>query len=241
MSQELNGKLDALADKVRRLCENALAERAQYLVSRLGLDLGDDLGILKASRIKLLDFIKDRLSDRFQIIDVGQHSNIQAIVRVEDHLAQISAPMAAEVVLESERKPKMRFNRRFWGAFAVPLTAGVRLLDRHSLVFSDRENLDNTGDAYIITPEFVVGAESERRDLEIAENIDRWLRVNNLAAEQFLLKKERRSENETKNTISDREITALDAFIGALDRRQQASVSLPVDVIVALMRARIRA
>lgn len=222
MSEELL----RIEKKIEGLADAELAAGQPYLLSKLGMDLGADLKTVKQEARTLAEFIKDRFSDKYEIIYTGEYRNIQSIIS-KDRMAE----NAVEVPIdhEEERQPE-RFNYRFWAAFSVPLEGKSRFLNIENFTFEDTD-VCPSGPYEAISAEFIAPEIATDRDKLIVKNIRKWIEAKGLKIEQFLAK--RRSGKGTASAASNR--TLLHSVLEALDKKQLSSVSLPMDVVAALL------
>lgn len=167
-----NAELKRIAERIVALCEASSDKTRPYLLSRLGLDLGDDLGKLRQYGYpKLAQFINVYLQGRYEArIIGGEHNNIYAIIGVGAPTPTINQSTATDV----SRAP--RFHYRFWAAFAVPLTNEKRYLNLLDFMFKDlsSDELPPPG-AIQIESEYIAEDGFPDRDTKIIENIDKWL------------------------------------------------------------------
>ncbi|TDH36257.1 hypothetical protein E2A64_13315 [Pseudohoeflea suaedae] len=216
--------------KVKKLAEAALITGRPYLLSKLGKDLGEELKVIKSHELTLGEFIKKYLPE-YEIVLGGSFKNVQSLVRSGDAEAGLSTGGASEV-LDVTKSPNTstRFNYKFWAAFSVPLSAGKRYINLNNFTFLDDEKEPENGSYEEIDPSYVAEDGIANRDAAIMQNIARWLTDRGYAAEQFAAK-----TASAKNRTSTEVRTVLHAVIDALDKRQLSSVSLPLDVVAALL------
>lgn len=219
-------ELIKIEKKIEGLADAELASGQPYLLSKLGKDLGPDLKIVKEESRTLAEFVKRRLSEKYDIVSTGEFRNIQALVKKNAHIVD-TVSIADDV--ENEKRPE-RFNYRFWAAFSVPLEGNSRFLNIENFAFEDTDVAPSAAHE-IIEAEFIAPEQADDRDKLILENIRRWLGAKGFKAEQFLA---RRRIGRAANT-AERSRTLLHAFVDALDKKQLASVSLPLDVVAALL------
>lgn len=216
--------------KARSLSEAALTSGRPYLLSKLGKDLGEDLKIIKSHDLTLVDFIKKYLSG-YDVVLGGRFKNVQSLVRSGDIETGIISDSTSDVQEIAETpKTKMRFNYKFWAAFSVPLSTGKRYINLDNFTFADDKEPEN-GRSEEIDPSYVAEDGIPNRDLATIQNIERWLTDKGYQAEQFAAK----SSNAPANRTSAEARTVLHTVIDALDKRQLSSVSLPLDVVAALL------
>lgn len=117
-------ELERIAKRIESLVEVGKEQHSKYLVSALGIALGDDLRTLKQLTNRgLNDFIQSHLSHRFKLEYMGVHGNITAVV-------DRSVDSAMPEKLRPGREQSPRFHPRFWAAFSVPTKGDVRSLIR---------------------------------------------------------------------------------------------------------------
>ena len=227
MANEGNDKeLDRIAKRVESLVDDAKDLHPKYLVSALGIALGEDLKTLKQLTNRgLNDFIESRLSHRFKLERMGIHGNITAVV---DRSAN---PTALQSSISS-REQNPRFHPRFWAAFSVPAKGDhVRVLNQDDFTFKDVPSEEGTKGELIIARELIVSTDEGQRDEKIKANIAIWLDQNELNEEKFYASKKASSQRLHQQTGS-----LLEAIIAALDRRQLQSSTLTLDAIATLLR-----
>ncbi len=222
-----NQEVARIADTIVALTDARQGERQPYLVSALGIDLGEDLKTLKRLTGKgLNEFIQSQLAGRLTLVRFGTHRNVTAILPGAVEPGEVPA-------LETVTQPKKRFHYRFWAAFSVPLTAEVRVLDPDTLTFGDVAHAAVPEGALTISPDAIAPVDAPDRDAVIKANIRVWLERHDLPEDRFLA--QRRLPWTT--TPSARIGTSLlDAIITTLDRKQLQSTSLSLDVVATLLR-----
>lgn len=220
-------ELSRIAEKIFGLVEAQSGERKPYLVSALGLDLGDDLHTLKRlSGIGLNEFIQSRLADRLTLVRLGAHRNVAAVfIGSVDPSAIEQFPLAAP-----QRK---RFHFRFWAAFSVPAEKDVRVLDMDDFTFTDVELSEVAEDAVTIDQALIAPVDVDERDELIKANIGQWLESRGLDEGPFLAPAKQRPP--TVGNIQAGK-TLLEAMISALDRKQLQATTLSLDVVATLLR-----
>lgn len=180
--------------KAEALTEAALkAGGSHYLLSELGLALGEDLTSAKGLTAsgKLVDFVRDHLTEKFALVLVGKHNNIFALLphsAVPEALEDQHASATPHVLPSSVvRKQGPRYHYRFWAAFSVPLKEGCRYLNLITLTFEDRHDNDEAvgPDTIPIKAELIAPEDASDRDALIASNITQWLTLNKLQANSF--------------------------------------------------------
>jgi hypothetical protein len=225
-SEETDKELERIARRVESLVDDGKEEHPKYLVSALGIALGDDLKTLKRITNRgLNDFIESRLSHRFRLERTGVHRNITAVVDRSVDSATLQMPT-------STREQNPRFHPRFWAAFSVPAHGDhVRVLNQDDLTFKDVPSEEAPKDVLTVPNDLIVSADENRRDEKIKANIAIWLGKNGLAANKFLASKGAGSQTFNRQTDS-----LLAAVIAALDHRQLQSNTLTLDAIATLLR-----
>lgn len=224
-------EVERIAAKIIALAEARNGQGQPYLVSALGIDLGEDLRTLKILTSKgLNDFILDRLSDKITLVRLGAHRNVTAIIE-----GAAASNSTTEGSILGKRDQKRRFHYRFWAAFSVPPKGEVRVLDPEDLTFDDVAESGVPDGKLAIGNDFIPPAEAENRDEQIKANISKWLEANALPEDRFL------APNRLPSLPAGAQIrnggSLLDSLIAALDRKQLQTVSLPLDVVATLLRA----
>jgi hypothetical protein len=225
-ADETSKELERIAKRVENLVDEGKGLNPKYLVSALGIALGDDLKILKELTHRgLNDFIESHLSHRFTLERTGIHGNITAVV-------DKSVNSATPPTLESRREQSPRFHPRFWAAFSVPAKADhVRIFNVDTVSFEDLPNTEVRNGDLTIAENLIVPAGDDRRDEKIKANIASWLEKNGLSADRFQASKRAHSRTSHQQNGS-----LLNAIIAALDHRQLQSTNLTLDVVAALLR-----
>lgn len=221
-------ELERVAEKVVELTQAHDYQHGPYLVSKLGIDLGEDLRRLKVLTNRgLREFIQSHLSGRVTLVQTGIHRNISAIIPGSVEPSTIDT-------LYSHGKQKKRFQFRFWAAFSVPLEKDVRVINMEDFKFEDVVQAEVPEGGVTINREFIAPAEAENRDALIKINIARWLAIKELPEERFLV------HGNLKQSIAafafQESNSLLAAMIEALDHKQLQSTSLPLDVVATLLR-----
>lgn len=217
---------DVVAEISARVAQE-LQTSDSYLLSKLGKDLGEDLNLIKDNGYTLGSFIKDRFRE-YDVVLTGRFKNVQTLVK-----KQISSQAFNAVTAAAEVPSKnVRFHNRFWAAFSVPHKAGTRYINMDDFSFVDAPNAPSVGNYLTIDPKYIVEAELDNRDKAILSNIYRWLTDNGLEADQFIAKKRLRGAD-TTGTLGSQ--TLMHAMLDVLDKKQLASVSLPLDVVATLL------
>jgi hypothetical protein len=223
-------ELERIAEKIVTLAKSRKGERQPYLVSALGIDLGEDLRVLKALTNKgLNEFIQSRLADRVTLVRLGAHNNVTAIIDgVIDgaDLAEVTAAAA---------EPKKRFNYRFWAAFSVPMEGELRVLDPEKFTFADVAQAEVPADALTIEPQSIAPPDADNRDALIKQNIQEWLEARGLPEERFTAHK-RLAQLPLAAATAAVGDNLLEAVLSALDKRQLQSTTVSLDVVQTLLR-----
>lgn len=224
--EETDKELERIAKRVESLVDEGKELHARFLVSALGIALGEDLKTLKRLTNRgLNDFIESRLSHRFRLERMGVHGNITAVVDRSVDPATLQRPT-------SVREQNPRFHPRFWAAFSVPAKADhVRILNRDDLTFRDVPSEEVSKGELTIAERLIVSADDDERDEKIKANIATWLEQNGLHADEFQASKRARLQ-----TFHQESGSLLEAIIVALDRRQLQSNTLTLDAIATLLR-----
>lgn len=218
--------LDRIAQKIDALAQAELSSGQPYLLSKLGMDLGGDLKIIKQSGQPLTKFIEERFEGVYKIIFTGTHRNIQSIILAE------SSPAASVASSTKDPKPKpARFHYRFWAAFSVPPTDKERFLNTETLNFMDVDSKP-VGPYESIERRYIADTEIDGRDEKIIENIRAWIKAKGLSEEQFFARS--RPKEPTTGNVGQQ--TLLHAFLDVMDKKQIAALSLPLEVIAAMLR-----
>ena len=224
-SEETVKELERLAKRVESLVDAGREQHPKYLVSALGIALGDDLRVLKQLTSRgLNDFIRSHLSPRFKLEQMGIHGNITAVV---DGSVNSATPQK----LTPSREQSPRFHPRFWAAFSVPAKGDVRILNKDTYSFEDVPSEEALKGELTIGRDLIVPADEDRRDEKIKANIAGWLTQNGLDADKFQASKRAHSQTFHQQTGS-----LLDAIIATLDHRQLQSTTLTLDVVATLLR-----
>ena len=224
-SDETAKELERIAKQIESLFEAEKEQHPKYLVSALGIALGDDLKKLKQLTNRgLNDFIQSHLSHRFRLEHMGVHGNITAVV---DNAVNSAKPLQ----LTPSREQSPRFHPRFWAAFSVPAKGEVRILNKDTYSFEDVPSEEAPKDALTITKDLIVPADEDRRDEKIKANIASWLDQNGLPADKFVASKRAHSQ-----TFHQQSGSLLDAIIATLDHRQLESTTFTLDVVAKLLR-----
>ena len=225
-SDETVKELERIAKRIESLVEAGKEQHPKYLVSALGIALGDDLRKLKQLTNRgLNDFLQSHLPHRFRLEHMGIHGNITAVV--DKSVNNSATPQK----LTPGREQSPRFHPRFWAAFSVPAKGDVRILNKDTYSFEDGPSEEVPEDALTITKDLIVLADEDRRDEKIKANIASWLDQNGLPADRFLASKRAHSQ-----TFHPQSGSLLDAIIATLDHRQLQSTSFTLDVVATLLR-----
>lgn len=220
-------ELDRIAKRIESLVDQAKGLHPKFLVSALGIALGEDLKTLKQlTNGGLNDFIESsRLSHRFKLERMGIHGNITAVV--DRSVSPVTLQSAT-----SPREQNPRFHPRFWAAFSVPSKVGhVRILSPDDFTFKDVPSEDEPKGGWTIAEYLIVSAQEDRRDDKIKANIATWLNQNALNEDRFQVSKKTAARSVHSQTGS-----LLEALISALDRRQLQANTLTLDAVATLLR-----
>lgn len=187
-SDDTAKELERIAKQIESLVEAGKEQHPKYLVSALGVALGDDLRTLKQLTNRgLNDFIESHLSHRFRLERMGVHGNITAVV---DHAVDSATPQK----LTPDREQSPRFHPRFWAAFSVPAKGDVRILNQDTYSFEDVPSEEAPKDALTIVKDLIVSPDEDRRDEKIKANIAIWLAQNRLPVDKFRASKRAHSQ-----------------------------------------------
>lgn len=233
---ESGSSLKALIDKVEALCEAGLNAAKPYLVSSLGLELGDDLQQLKSlTKMNLAEFIRTHLGEKYEIARLGEHNNVLAVVEKGSEPPTL-VRHDGDHPIDSQGRPK--FHYRLWAAFSVPPTHPYRVLNLVDLTFNDvsEKPADLEEDQYIIPLDKVPSAEAPRRDDVIYENLNGWLKGQQLVPSRFYARNDRPSKQKILKQGGLQRGSLLEALLQCLDRKQLQNTSLTLDVVEALHR-----
>jgi hypothetical protein len=223
-----NDELDRIASRVEELCRAALLSGRPYFVSALGIDLGEDLQRIKAETGgTLADFLRGRLSSKYELVRRGEHANVLAII-----------PVGGESLAASEFvKGRERFHYRLWAAFSVPPTSGARYLKMSDLTFEDLPAESPQPEGTLpISIDLVPPADHLQRDETIWQNLTKWLSDNGLEREEFLASERRASKS--VNSVRAEGLSLLELVLNSLDRRQLQSTQMSLDVVATLHNSR---
>ena len=156
-SDETVKELERIAKRIESLVEAGKEQHSKYLVSALGIALGDDLRTLKQLTNRgLNDFIRSHLSHRFKLEHIGIHGNITAVV-------DVSVNSATPQKLTPGREQSPRFHPRFWAAFSVPAKGDVRILNKDTYSFEDVLSEEVPKGELTIGRDLIVSADEDRR------------------------------------------------------------------------------
>jgi hypothetical protein len=222
----------ALKSRIQDVLNERLDDKPAILLSELGVTLGSDLGRIKLLTGKrLTDFVTEQFSGIYRVARIPNHGNAYVVVPASASDEDVAAMRIAEIKPKSDVPDSgPRFRPVFWAAFSKPVTGGRRFLSVDPLEFMDVEGPPvDQGSWYEITPDLIPDEGIEGRDVQIAENIQRWLSANGLSADPFKLK-----PAHVETAAPGRRITLLQAVISCLDLAQQRQISLPLDVVKRL-------
>ncbi len=190
-------------------------------LSRLGAELGTDrITLEKLTHKKLGQFLKDNLKD-YDVGVTGQHSNVLCLMQKGQSPDFI--PSQAP-----------RYARSFWAAFTKPLPMGTtqRFINISTFSFGPEPEALKAGGASDIRPidaQYISDQGSPSGASGIANQITNWLKAQQLDENLFLAKNDRVT-TKTQNLFT--------SIINALDAGQLSRVSLPLDVVKALLEHR---
>jgi len=213
---ECHSEIERIRARIAGLIDGHFSEGAtSYYLSQLGNELKEDRKNLeRLTRKKVSEFVQDEF--QYQIGRTGSHNNVLYIV------APGADPEKPEVTLP-------RFNKRFWAAFAVPLSDGERrFLDLADFNFGpNHEKLVLDGNEIReIDAKYLLSENEIRAPAQTGEQIKAWADAQNLDIEQFTIARHKRPIESGKTLLTE--------IITALDKDQLKRVSLPLDVIQTL-------
>lgn len=223
----MTDELEKITQKIDTLARAELSSGQPYLLSKLGMDIGPDLKIIKQSGMSLTEFIDQRLSDRYKLIFTGIHRNIQSLI-----LAEAQAEADAPTLSDTAKPRPERFNYRFWAAFSVPLASQTRFLNTENFTFVD-EDSKPVGPYEVIDAAYIAEQNIQKRDEKILENIYRWIDDKGFEVAQFLAKNRIKSGH---STAASHQKTLLHAFLEVLDNKHISTLTLPLDVVAAMLK-----
>ncbi len=227
-----------IQQRIDELAAIGLLKSRYYLLSELGIALGPDLQVLKhASGKRLVEFIRERLSDHYNIVRSGTRNSIYAIERATERSDGRST--GTDGGWSDDNDPPssrpLRYNHRFWAAFSIPIRTAVRLLDLETLIYTDVERPDPVPQGRIIIErDFIVDEGVEHRDEAITANIVRWLQVHDLPPTRFLDRAQRALRRHTAED-APRSISVLEHILECLNNAQLERMTLTLDVVKALL------
>lgn len=229
-------EVQRLAERVEALCEAGQLSGRPYLISALGIELGEDLAKIKAlTKTGLADFIRSRLSEKFELVRLGTHGNVLAVIALGASLPQMTAVSGGGPQVDSQGRPK--FHYRLWAAFSVPPEKAYRFLNLNDLTFVDMDSDEEVPpDTLPIPLNLIPPGDQPRRDDIIWESVNTWLEQNKFAPERFYASNRRTPK--TPRSQQPAGASVLDAVIAALDRRQLQNTQLSLDVIATLLHSR---
>jgi len=223
------GELSRIEGKIAGLAEAALSNGQDYLLSELGIALGTDLLVLKrASGKRLVEFIKKRLSSRFEIVRYGSHDSIYAMAYAggQHPAPRGSAGDHGSRGTETSSSKGPRFNSRFWAAFSVPIKSEIRLLDARTLTFTDVARPDVLPEEQLAIEADCIPEEGvEDRDRHIASNIASWLQAQHLPASRFVDNASRPAYRH-EGPGAARPTSVLEHVLDCLDKHQLQNTTL---------------
>jgi hypothetical protein len=230
-----NGEIDRIAARIRQLCEGGIASGRVYLLSRLGLELGEDVKRLKllTGGANLAGFVRGHPAlQSFELVPTIEAPNVLAVVKKsqsEGVSSEVAAPRP--VTLPARSAFESRYHYRFWAAFSVPLQNGRRFIDPANFVFRHLEESEQPPEGWLeIEAEYIAPESAPNRDERIKENISRWLQKNGLDRSAFL---------HDAKTPSSPQQNLLSLMLDVLDKRQLQSTTMSLDVIAALLKKRV--
>jgi hypothetical protein len=229
-------EVQRLADRVEALCDAGQQSGRPYLISALGIELGEDLARIKTlTKSGLADFLRSRLSEKFELVRFGTHGNVLAVIPVGGSLPPPVENSDDGTQLDSQGRAK--FHYRLWAAFSVPPEKACRFLNLNDLTFVDVDSEEEApADSLAIPLNVIPPGDQPRRDDIIWENVNAWLEENRFPPERFYASNRRtaripRSQQPQGGSL-------LDAVVTALDRRQLQNTQMSLDVVAALLQTR---
>ena len=234
---ETVSELDRIAERVGALVAAATESGRPYFVSALGKDLGDDLKTLKElTKRTLADFVRGRLSDKYEIARLGEFANVLAVIPIGGEPPTIGESSDG-ILRDSQGRPKYHY--RLWAAFSVPTPADFeRYLNQDDLTFVDiPAAVAPPANSLRVPAELVPPAETPRRDDLIWENLTKWLDENHMPADRFYAST-RSAVRQPRTGTHQPSGSLLEAVLQALDRRQLQSTQVSLEVVATLLSAR---
>lgn len=210
--------IDAELDRRQPLYLSALGVAMRAPLSRMRTLTGQTVGSL----------IEQDFSNRYQIARLGPHKNIIALYKQGHDISDIKPADG----VSASGAPRVLYARDLWLAFAVPLTAPFRYIDLKALKFFDTEDSTAPEGHLLIDREYLRGSADSHDPKEIGQRIASWCAKNGIDPTLYLLKQ----RAPTMALAHGRSV--LELMLSSLDRRQLQSVSLPLDVVDALLRNR---
>lgn len=213
--------------EIDQAVEQAIEKGEPCLISKLGIALGPKLRAVKAATdLTLGQYIETRLSDRYILVDIK--NNTKAIWPRGTPYVRSHQEDSGKTITRSTTP---RFQPDLWQAFALPIRQGRRFYDPTTdTVFGSEEEPQ---EGWIEIPKSRIRSPGATYNVkEIYTNIKAWITENNLDASRFYAPATPSSKNEASASV-------LDLMINALDKRQLQNITLPMDVIAALVRARL--
>jgi hypothetical protein len=230
-------EIDRIRRTVREILDATVVGDRPLLLSQLGLKLRDDLAWLKSHHIKLADFIRGEFAKDFEVGPALGQPNVLAVYKpgsAPQGTLQTASPSASSSSAVIE-KP-VRYNSRFWAAFAVPLSGKRRWLNPVNFIFRDLDpDQPALPDHLEITDDLVPPADATDRDRLIMDNVGRWLDAHGFERVRLTA----RAVGDSAAAPKAHHQNLLERVIGSLNARQLQQTVLPLDVIATLMRTEI--
>lgn len=222
-------ELETIKSKLAAYIDDELHRRQPVYLSALGVAMQEELSRVKALTGQTVGvLIEKEFSGRYQIARLGPHKNILALYKLGQEPTSVD-PTSVE---KSPGSKGVLFTRQLWLAFAVPITTPYRYIDLKTLSFSDAEQSVAPDGWILIDREYLREATDVHDPKLIAQNIVTWCAKNGVDPTLYLLKQKAPASDH----IAGRSV--LEMMLSTLDRRQLQSVSLPLDVVDALLRSR---
>ena len=202
------------------------------LLSGLGSALGADRKRIKElTGGNVLDFTKNFLGEEFDIVLIGPHGNVHALV------PKGTSEDTTSPSLPQSNSGSPRYHYRFWAAFSVLPVKGRRYFDTINFLFRDEEAEDfiPTPSQIYVANELVPPSDAADRDKKIADNIKTWLADNKQDEAKYLAK----SNQHLKPSIRTASRSVLEILLDALDAKQLQSTTMTLDAVATLAKRKV--
>lgn len=224
VSEEIEG----IKAEIARFIDAELERRQPVYLSTLGHALRDRLVRIKElTGQQLGNIVEHDLAGRYQIVRVGTHKNILTLYKLGQDVSD--TPPAASTGGGSSR---IRYARDLWLAFAIPSTTPFRYIDLKTLKFINSDEATAPEGHLLIEREFLRGPDDPHSPDEILSRIGQWFAKVGVDPSSYLAKEKPVASPKAQGR------SLLELMLASLDRRQQQSVTLPLDVVDALLRNR---